>query len=92
MMARKLFAVEDTFTIQQRGPILAPGVQPEDDERFRTGDALRLVRPDGSEVFTSIGGIEFFHPDPLGRFAILVPLAKSEIPIGTEVWSLPSAG
>ena len=63
-MPRHLFTVEDTFTIRGRGTILVPGIVPEGDERFRIGDALRLRRPDGSEVEATIDGIECFTPRP----------------------------
>jgi len=87
-MARKLFTVDDVFSIRDRGTIIVPGVVPEGDEKFRIGDQLRLVRPDGSEVATTIDGIAFFNPDPQRRYAVIVPLPKPEIPVGTEVWSL----
>ncbi len=87
-MARKLFTVEDTFTIRGRGTILVPGLAPEGDEHFRIGDALRLVRADGSEVATAINGLDFFNPGPQGQIAVVVALPKSEVPVDTEVWSL----
>ncbi len=89
-MSRRLFTVEDTFTIRGRGIILAPGIVPEGDERFRIGDALRLRRPDGSEVEATIDGIDFFNV-PHGTYPIVVKLSKSDVPLGTEVWSA-SAG
>ena len=85
-MPRHLFTVEDTFTIRGRGTILVPGIVPEGDERFRIGDALRLRRPDGSEVEATIDGIECFTPPP-GIYPIVVTLPKSDVPLGTEVWS-----
>jgi translation elongation factor EF-Tu-like GTPase len=85
-MSRHLFTVEDTFTIRGRGTILVPGIVPEGDERFRIGDALCLRRPDGSEVEATIDGIECFNP-PHGTYPIVVRSPKSDIPLGTEVWS-----
>jgi hypothetical protein len=87
-MARKLFTVEDTFTIRGRGTVLVPGLVPEGDEHFRIGDALRLVHPDGSEMVVAISGIELFNPGPQAQYPVLVTLSKSEVPIGSEVWSL----
>jgi hypothetical protein len=87
-MPRKLFTVEDTFAIRGRGTFLVPGIVPEGDERFRIGDALRLVHPDGSELMTAISGIDFFNPGPQAQYPVLVALPKSEVPIGTEVWSM----
>jgi hypothetical protein len=88
-MARKLFTVEGVFSIQRRGTILIPGLVPERDGRFVIGKTLRLLRPDGTETQTAITGLDRFSP-PLsaGPFAVMVALPKSEVPIGTEVWSL----
>ena len=36
-MGRRLFVVEDTFTIKGRGQVLVPGILPEGDECFRAG-------------------------------------------------------
>jgi len=87
-MARKLFLVEETFTVQRRGTILLPGLAPEDQERSGIGDPLRLLRPDGSELRVAIAGMDWFHPGPGGEIAILVALSKFEVPAGTEVWSV----
>jgi len=87
-MARTLFTVEDAFTIRGRGTILVPGLIPQGDERFRVGDLVRLLRPDGSEVEKPIGGIDMFNVPAHGGYAIVVALPKQEVPIGTEVWSV----
>lgn len=65
-MARKLFTVEETFTIRPRGTILTPGPVAEGDERFHIGDALRLVCPDGSAIVTAINGLDLFNSGPQG--------------------------
>jgi hypothetical protein len=85
---RKLFTVEETFTIHHRGTILVPGLLAERNECFRIGDPLRLVRPDGSELTVTIRGLDLFNRGPKGEIAVLVELQKSEVPLGTEVWSL----
>ena len=89
-MGRRLFTVEDTFLIEGRGLVVVPGIVPEGDERFRTGDPIRLKRPDGSETPWRIGGIEFgCPPRRLDEVVILlVGLGKGDVPIGTEVWSV----
>lgn len=87
-MARKLFTVEQAFTIRPRGIILLPGLMPEGEERFRVGDKLRLVCPDGSDLVTAIKGLDLFNLGPRGETAVMVPLQESEVPVGTEVWSL----
>jgi hypothetical protein len=85
-MSRHLFTVEETFTIRGRGTGLMPGIVPEGGERLRIGDALRLRRPDGSEVEATIDGIEFFGIQT-GTYPIVVRLPKLDVPLGTEVWS-----
>jgi hypothetical protein len=87
-MARRLFTVEETFKLKNRGTILVPGVLPEGDERFRIGDPLRVLRPDRSELMVAIVGFHSFDPGPCCEYTVLVALPKSEIPIGSAVWSL----
>ena len=88
-MPRLLFKVEDTFLIRARGVVLVPGIAPVGDERFRTGDGLRLKRPDGSEVQTTIGGLEMFTGTMKPDMPVLLKgLGKADVPIGTEVWSV----
>ena len=88
---RCLFTVADTFLMHGRGLVLAPGVVPLNDERFRPGDPLRLVRPDGSTLHTTIGSLELPTPNPKHElFVLLKDLGKEDVPIGTEVWSSDS--
>ena len=88
-MPRLLFKVDDTFLIRARGLVLVPGIVPVGDERFRIGDSLRLKRPDGSEVETTIGGLEMFTETTKPDIPVLLKgLGKEDVPIGTEVWSV----
>jgi hypothetical protein len=83
-----LFIVEDTFAIKGRGLVLAPGIVPVGEERFRVGDPLLLKRPDGSTVDVSIGGVELLCPNPRHNVVIMLKgLSKEDVPVGTEVWS-----
>lgn len=76
-----------------RGLVLIPGIVPIGDERFRIGDPLLLKRPDGSEVRTTIGGIELMIPVRNHDFTIVLKeLIKEDVPIGTEVWSIAADG
>jgi hypothetical protein len=79
-----LFKVEDRFLISDRGLVLTPGLGA-NVNFVRTGSEIRLIRPDKSEVTTSIQGITFE-----GNHDILIPLTitKDEVPIGTEVWTI----
>jgi hypothetical protein len=86
---RRLFTVTDTFNVTGRGIVLAPGLMPIGDERFRIGDPILLRRPDGMEIATHIDGLELPHPNPKYEVLILIKeLVKDDVPIGTEVWSL----
>lgn len=87
-MRRLLFIVEETFTIFGRGTILVPGVVPRGDEVFRVGDRLELRRPDGIVAVVRIDAFDMFNPGPEGAFAVVVALPKSEVPVGTAVWSV----
>ncbi len=88
-MARRLFVVEDTFAIRTRGLVLVPGLVPVGAERFRSGDPIELRRPDGSALAATIGGLEMLSPDPSRGLTLLISgMAKDDVPIGTEVWSV----
>ncbi len=89
-MARRLFVVEDTFSIKGQGLVPIPGIIPAGDERFRVGDRIVLRRPDGSSLEWSIDGLPLIHtPVPHEDVVILLKgLSKEEVPIGTEVWSV----
>jgi len=91
-MGRRLFVVEGTFAIKGRGLVLVPGILPEGDERIRAGDLIELRKPDGSAIATRIGGLELVCPNPRGDVVIMLKeLAKTDVPIGTEVWSVAGA-
>jgi translation elongation factor EF-Tu-like GTPase len=89
-MARRLCTIEDTFFIEGRGLIPVPGIIPQGKEIFRVGDSLLLKRPDGSSVPTAIAGLEMIHlPLPRQDVVILLKgLAKDDVPVGTEIWSV----
>ena len=89
-MARRLFVVEDTFSLKDRRLVPVPGILPESEERFRVGDPIQLRRPDGSCLEWKIGGIEMpLVARPRHDVVIsLQGLGKDDVPIGTEVWSV----
>ena len=91
-MGRRLLVVKATFEIEGRGLVLVPGILPEGDECFRAGDPIELRKPDGSAIATWIGGLELLCPNPRGDVVIMLKqLAKTDVPIGTEVWSVSGA-
>jgi hypothetical protein len=89
-MARLLFTVEDTFYVEGRGLVPVPGIVPQDEERFRVGDPIRLRRPDGSTLDWHIGGLEIIcGAQPRDDVVVLLKgLRKDDLPVGTEVWSV----
>jgi hypothetical protein len=91
-VARRLFTVESTFVIEGRGLVPVPGIVPIDDECFRIGDPITLVRPDGTKINTSIAGLEMLDPNPHRDVVVLIRgLLKVDVPPGTEVWSVDNA-
>ena len=91
-----LFSVEDRFTIEKRGIILAPGIPRNVDlPNIRDGAKIQLRKPDLTIVDTFIETIEMirFRPEvpPEKRtIPILLPenIHKFDVPIGTEVYLL----
>jgi len=82
--------VTNVFTITGRGIVLCPELLPIGDERFRTNDALRLKRPDGTEEIVRISDLGVAKTLS-GRSEVLVRLedkTREDVPVGTEVWSL----
>ena len=89
-----LFIVEDAFQITGRGCVLVPGPVAEvGGPSLRVGDPIRLVKPDGQVVDTSVQGIEMIsrraQPKIITAPILLPPdIAKEQVPIGTHVLSL----
>jgi hypothetical protein len=76
-------------SVHASGIVLAPGLVPIGDELFRMGDTILLRRPDGLEIKAHIDGLELPHTNPNYEVIILLKeLAKDDVPIGTEVWSV----
>ena len=79
-----LFIVENKFSMTGRGLILTSGLG--DKVKFiTTGTKIKLIRPDKSELLTTIIGNTFE-----GNHDILInsELNNEEIPAGTEVWTI----
>jgi translation elongation factor EF-Tu-like GTPase len=87
-MPRLLSTVEDAFQITGRGVVVVPGIPRNGDWRLKTGDALLLRRPDGTELETCVFGIEMASPPHPTGIPILLGqnVTKKDIPIGTELW------
>jgi translation elongation factor EF-Tu-like GTPase len=89
-MTRLLIIVEDVFVIEGRGIVLVPGIIPQGEERFHSGDPVTLKRPDGSELEWCIGGLEMLCPSPRPDEVVIMlkGLSMDDVPKGTEVWSM----
>jgi hypothetical protein len=75
--------------------ILFPGIKVLEGEHIRPGDPILLKTPDGVEIATKIGALEFAKKT-VGPcdFVILLRgegIKKNAVPEGTEVW-WPNAG
>jgi len=78
-----LYKVGKTFLVEDGRCILTPGyteVKPAENLRFKIGNSIKLVFPDGSFIITEITGLNFRSP-----YDILIN-TREDIPIGTEVW------
>jgi hypothetical protein len=87
-----LIIVEETFQFQDGTIHFAPAVSFEviDRERIREGDRLELRRPDGTAIMTTLHSLDFLKPSN-GKCGLCVnrPRTKSDIPAGTEIWTIP---
>ncbi len=88
-MCRRLFIVEETFTVKSRGIALLPGVTKDDRDLHRkVGLLIELRRPDGSVLTTTIQAIEWFQTPSMPTAPLHLPtdVSKDDVPVGTEVW------
>ena len=91
-----LSTVEDVFEIEGRGCVITPGLGSSTPSPLpiRRSDPISLHRPDGSIIETHVHAIEFLHGSQhRSCFPILLPpnITKADVPIGTEVWYLPTS-
>ena len=77
-----LFTVTKAFMITGRGVVLMPGLG-WNVQYVKTGSKIRLVRPDKSELRTSIQGITFNDQHDI---LLASEVTKADVPTGTEVW------
>ncbi len=75
-----LFKVDERFMITGLGLILVPGLG---DKKAKTGDPIKIIRPDQTIVETTIRGIGLneFRDILVGK-----NLTKDDVPIGSEIW------
>jgi hypothetical protein len=85
---KRLLAVEDTFAITGRGLMVAP-MPALDEIRGPAEIDVELRLPDGTRRPARLSVLtELVHPTPaIQRWGLLFKdLAKSDVPIGTEIW------
>lgn len=87
-MATLLMHVTEVFEIRGRGSVLAPGVSWDLPVQMRVGQVVEFRRPDGLKINAIIRGIEHLSPNRNRVTPLLFDLPKSEIPVGTEIWTL----
>jgi hypothetical protein len=77
--------VEIAFEIDGRGCVICPGLLYVDNPAVRVGDHIDLLRPDGSEIRTSIRGIEMIRTTERKGLPLLLPrdIHKNDVPPGT---------
>lgn len=85
----RLLVVEEVFAIAGRGVILAPDIELHGPATVQI--CVELRRPDGTtSVVDALAHLPMIDPPripPRGRYVLLLAgLAKSDVPIGTEVW------
>lgn len=91
-MGRLLCVVQDTFEIEGRGIRFWPAMLLQSDAPIGVGDLVRFQRPDGSSAEHRVGALElvFGGPptQPASVFLAFEGLSKTDLPIGTEVYSV----
>ena len=76
-----LFKVSHTFMVTGLGLVLTPGLG---DKTAAIGDKIKIIRPDGSVIYTIIRGISLFSIQR--GISVGADLTKDDIPIDSEIW------
>ena len=91
---RLILKVEDVFDIAGRGLTLAPAIPTNLGFEIRPKDRIQLRTPNGRILDTQIASFSFGTPIGGGRTIVAIELpsgiARDDVPIGSEVWFLPS--
>lgn len=84
---RLLLVVNDVFEFKDGTLHFSPLVEVADLAGLKVGDRLKLRKPDGTTIQTTLYGFDW--PSPMrGQCGLSLnkPLMKTDIPIGTEIW------
>lgn len=87
-MRQFLSHVEEVFQISNRGCVVVPGYLRESSLTTAVGDTVWIQRPDGTELKTTIAGLEMTHPSDPRCIPLLLTnnILKTDIPVGSELW------
>ncbi len=79
--------IQDVFQIDGRGCVVVPGLLLDADPHVCIGDPVTLRRPDGTEIQTTVAGIEMIRTLDRNAMPILLPknIHKDDLPIGTAL-------
>jgi len=79
--------IEDVFQIDGRGCVVVPGLLLASDPHVCIGDPAILRLPDGSEIQTTVAGLEMIRTIHRKAMPVLLPknIRKADVPIGTEL-------
>ena len=82
--------IEDVFESAGRGCVITPGIPKDAKFNIKIGDPISLKLEDGSEIRTTVRGIEIGGGLSQPGIPLLLPadMSKEQIPIGTELWTL----
>ena len=81
-----LSTIEDVFDLAGRGCVVVPGIPSDAPVRFKVGDALLLVRPDGTKLKTLVRGIEMIGAPRPHSTPLLLPANKEQVPVRTVIY------
>lgn len=88
-MEQFLSVIEDTFDLSGRSSlVVVPGIPRDTSWQVQNGEPLRIKRPDGSELSTSVSGIEMSCPPSPKGWALMLGdgVTKEMVPVGSEIW------
>ena len=82
--------IEEVFDLTGRGCVIAPGISKETECTVLIGSPLIIVCPDGTELKTTVKGIEMINSikKPVRFNPILLPrdIEKGQLPKGSKVY------
>jgi translation elongation factor EF-Tu-like GTPase len=86
-MGTLIGAVEDVFSLAERGCVVLVGLDDRSGVAPKPGDRVLLKRPDGSEMVTTVRGVDHgVRREDGGAIGILLAgVTKADVPAGTEL-------